>query len=73
MVPLSHCPKGSKVRIRKLCDGAGGRSRLCALGITPGVEAVVCEGGACCRLSVRGGEVCLGSGMADKVLVTSEG
>ena len=73
MVPLSRCPKGSKVRIRQLCDAALGRSRLCALGITPGVEAEVREGGACCRLSVRGGEICLGAGMADTVLVMPEG
>lgn len=70
MVPLSQCPQGSKVRIGKLCEDARCRCRLCALGITPGVEAEVREGGECCRLSVRGGEVCLGAGLANRVMVT---
>jgi ferrous iron transport protein A len=70
MVPLSQCPQGSKVRIVSLCEDARCRCRLCALGLTPGVEAEVREGGDSCRVSVRGGEVCLGSGLAGRVMVT---
>lgn len=70
MVPLSQCPRGSKVRIVQLCDDPRCRCRLCALGLTPGVEAQVCEGGDSCRLCVRGGEVCLGAGLAGRVMVT---
>jgi ferrous iron transport protein A len=69
MLPLSECPRGSKVRIARLCEDHRCRCRLCALGLTPGVEAVVREGGESCRLSVRGGEVCLGTGLAGRVMV----
>lgn len=70
MVPLSECPQGSKVKIVSLCEDARCRCRLCALGLTPGVEAEVREGGDSCRLSVRGGDICLGSGLAGRVMVT---
>jgi len=70
MVPLSQCCRGSKVRIVTLCDDPRCRCRLCALGITPGVEAVVSEGGNSCRVNVRGGEICLGEGLAGRVMVT---
>jgi ferrous iron transport protein A len=70
MVPLSECPRGSKVRIVALCEDRSCRCRLCALGLTPGVEAEVREGGECCRLSVRGEDICLGAGLADRVMVS---
>jgi len=70
MIPLSQCPRGSKVKIVTLCDDTRCRCRLCALGLTPGVEAEVCEGGDSCRLNVRGGVVCLGAGLAGHVMVT---
>ena len=70
MVPLSECPRGSKARIIKLCEDRRCRCRLCALGLTPGVEAVVREGGECCRLSVRGEDICLGAGLAGGVMVS---
>lgn len=73
MVPLSHCPGGATVRIEKLCDDPRCRCHLCALGLTPGMEAQVRSGGPACRLYVRGGEVCLGDGLADAVLVTRLG
>jgi ferrous iron transport protein A len=70
MVPLTQCPVGSRVRISQLpCDHRC-RCRLCALGLTPGVEVLVRSSGPGCRLRVRGAEVCLGGGMAEKVLVT---
>ena len=70
MLPLSDCPQGSKVRILQLCEDPKCRCRLCSLGLTPGVEAEVREGGECCRITVRGGEICLGSGLAGRVMVT---
>ncbi|WP_460031329.1 ferrous iron transport protein A [Megalodesulfovibrio paquesii] len=46
------------------------RSRLLALGLTPGSTATVesCGCGQCC-LCVRGGSLAIGHGMADKILV----
>ena len=70
MMPLSECPRGSTVRIVRLCEDKGCRCRLCSMGLTPGVEATVCEGGECCRLRVRVGEICLGAGLAERVLVS---
>jgi len=70
MLPLSQCPQGMKVRVASLCEDARCRCRLCALGITPGVEAEVREHGECCRVHVRGGDVCLGAGLAGRVMVT---
>ena len=69
MVPLSECPRGSKVRIIELCEDRRCRCRLCALGLTPGVEAEVRVGGSCCRVSVRGEDISLGAGLADRVMV----
>jgi len=70
MLPLSECPRGSKVRIVELGQDHHCRCRLCAMGLTPGVTAEVREGGECCRLNVRGGEICLGAGLAGRVMVT---
>ena len=67
---LSECPRGSKVLITSLCEDHRCRSRLCAMGLTPGVKAVVRESGESCRLCVRGSEVCLGDGLAGRVVVT---
>ncbi|GFK93778.1 hypothetical protein NNJEOMEG_01612 [Fundidesulfovibrio magnetotacticus] len=70
MVPLKDCPEGSVVRIEDLHGDPLCRGRLCALGITPGVEARVCADGDCCRIRVRGGEFCLGAEMAGRVMVS---
>lgn len=70
MIPLDKCPRGTKVKVARLCEDARCRCRLCALGLTPGVVAEVCESGDSCRVSVRGGEVCLGAGLAGRVMVT---
>jgi ferrous iron transport protein A len=70
MVPLNTCRRGSKVRIVTLCEDPRCRCRLCALGLTPGVEAEVSQGGDCCRVTVRGAELCLGEGLAGRVMVT---
>jgi len=69
MVKLSTCPKGSKVRVMELCDDPGCRCRLCSMGLTPGTEAEIRQEGDCCRVRVRGDDICLGSGLAEKVRV----
>ncbi|GAB6037022.1 hypothetical protein JCM15519_15810 [Fundidesulfovibrio butyratiphilus] len=69
MVPLNQCQEGSRVRIVSLCRDSRCRCRLCAMGLTPGVEARVCGRGGGCRLRVRGGEVCLGDNLAREVMV----
>jgi ferrous iron transport protein A len=70
MVPLNQCPVGSRVRIAQLPRDCRCRRRMCAMGLTLGVEALVRSCGPGCRLRVRGADVCLGWGMAEKVLVT---
>ncbi|WP_243438866.1 FeoA family protein [Fundidesulfovibrio soli] len=69
MVSLSRCPKGSKVRVLELCEDPGCRCRLCSMGLTPGVEAVIRQDGESCRVCVRGDEICLGNGLADQIKV----
>ncbi len=69
--PLSDFPSGSRVRIERFCDCAGGncRCRLCALGLTPGTLVTVDSAGpGGCRLKVRGADLVIGRGMAEKVL-----
>lgn len=69
MVRLSSCPKGCRVRVLELCDDPGCRCRLCSMGLTPGVEAEVRQDGDSCRVRVRGDEICLGNGLAEKIMV----
>ena len=70
--PLNHFPSGSKVAVANLAGGRGARSRLYALGFTPGTEVLIISGGAGpLRIKVRGSDLSLGQGLAEKVLVTS--
>lgn len=71
MVPLSQCPEGTRVRIVALCEDARCRCHLCAMGLTPGVEARVSNRGGSCRVYVRGADICLGENLADEVMVTT--
>jgi ferrous iron transport protein A len=67
--PLTSYPKGSKVTIKNYCAGQQARCRLCAMGLTPGTLVEVASGGSGpCRLRVRGADMILGQGLADKVL-----
>lgn len=67
--PLTSFPKGSKVTIKNYCAGQQARCRLCAMGLTPGTQVEVASGGSGpCRLKVRGADMILGQGLADKVL-----
>jgi ferrous iron transport protein A len=69
--PLNHFPSGSKVAVANLAGGRGARSRLYALGFTPGTEILIVSGGhGPIRLKVRGSDLSLGQGLAEKVLVT---
>lgn len=69
--PLNHFPSGSKVSVATLAGGGGARSRLYALGFTPGTEILIVSGGrGPVRLKVRGSDLSLGQGLAEKVLVT---
>ena len=70
MVPLTECPEGAIVRIVGLSEDPRCRGRLCSMGLTPGTRALVRQGGSCCRIRVRGGELCLGSDMACQIMVS---
>lgn len=69
-VALSCCLAGQRVRISGFDGGAALRSRLCALGLGPGmtVEVVAAAGGPMI-LNVMGSRVMLGRGLARKVKV----
>ncbi len=67
--PLPSFPGGSIVRVVQLAGNNGARSRLCALGLTPGTEVeLVATGRGPCRMKVRECDLVLGRGMAEKVL-----
>lgn len=70
VLPLSKVPAGTTIRIEHVGDCPAMRSRLLALGLTPGSTARVdsCGCGQCC-LCVRGGQLAIGHGMADKIMV----
>lgn len=65
---LHDLPCGKKARIRSLTGRNCDRSRLCALGFTPGTEIQV---SACCgghRVRLRNSCVVLDAGMAQSIL-----
>ena len=62
---LDKVPAGEKARIKSLCDCPRLRSRLCALGITPGTVVEVCAPGS---IKVREACLVLGEDMACQVL-----
>ena len=67
--PLTECPTGTRLIITDLQAGAKSRSRLCALGLIPGTIIVVDSGGpGPCRVKVRESDVCLGQGLAEKII-----
>jgi ferrous iron transport protein A len=69
--PLTAFPKGKHVRIEALEGGSSARCRLCALGLTPGSSLEICSSGpGPCRLKVRGADLVLGHGLAEKVLAS---
>ena len=71
--PLNHFPSGSKVTVTSLSGGKSARSRLLALGFVPGTEVLVTSPSpGPCRLKIRGSDLTLGQGLAEKVLVSKE-
>jgi len=69
--PLDQFPIGSTVRIDTLCDCPEARSRLCALGLTPGtLVRIESNGSGPKRLVVRDANLVLGAGLCHKVLGT---
>ena len=74
LVPLSLVPPGSRVVVRAIMAGSGAYYRILSLGIAPGTELEVIDNLLTYPWSpvivrVRGVEVALGRGMADKILV----
>ncbi len=66
---LDRFPAGSRVRIESLCDCPKARCRLCAMGLTPGIEVeVLSSGSGPCDLRVRGSRIVLGHGLASRVV-----
>jgi ferrous iron transport protein A len=67
--PLTEYPAGTVVRVADIDGGRRARSRMLALGLTPGCPVEVLAGGpAGCRVRVRGSEVVLCCGLAGKIL-----
>lgn len=69
--PLTSFPSGSRVTVQQYSGGTKARCRLCALGLTPGTQVEVRSvGPGPCRINVRGSDLILGRGLAEKVLAT---
>lgn len=70
----AHCsagelPHGCRAMVCGLNGDSAQRSRLCAMGITPGTEVEACRGfPGRCRLRVRGGSFALDKELAEQIL-----
>ncbi|WP_449242824.1 FeoA family protein [Desulfovibrio sp.] len=70
---LSSFPDGSVVRIARVEDCACPRCRVFALGLTPGTTVEILSSSAGpCRLRVRGSDLVVGRGIAEKILAVEE-
>lgn len=68
--PLIDYPGGTTVRVADISGGRKARSRILAMGMTPGCPVEVLSGGPSgCRIRVRGAEIVLCCGLAGKILV----
>lgn len=68
-VCLHDMPEGQPAQVRELRGCRQTLSRLCALGITPGVEITLCgKGGNGCRVQVRDTCVVLDGDCAGSIL-----
>ncbi len=65
---LLDIPCGEKARIRSLTGRDSERSRLCALGFTPGTEVEVSRCGGGRRVRIRNTCVMLDAGIAGTIL-----
>ena len=64
---LLDIPSGRKVRVAALTGDGASRSRLCALGLTPGTSVEICPGCArrgSRRVRVRNSSLVLGESLA---------
>eukprot|EP00831_Metopus_contortus_P001187 TRINITY_DN10427_c0_g2_i2.p1 TRINITY_DN10427_c0_g2~~TRINITY_DN10427_c0_g2_i2.p1 ORF type:complete len:164 (+),score=11.74 TRINITY_DN10427_c0_g2_i2:279-770(+) len=67
--PLTQYPAGSIVRIAGIDGGRHARARMLAMGMTPGCPVEILSGGhAGCRVRVRGSDVVLCCGLAEKIM-----
>lgn len=67
--PLNHFRSGSKLTIASFTGGRGARSKLYAMGLTPGTTVFLTSGrNGPCRMKVRDSELVLGQGLAEKIL-----
>lgn len=66
---LDAAPEGVRIRVSRLCGCRKTLSRLCALGITPGTEIMLCgKNGSARRIQVRDSCVVLDGGCAEGIL-----
>ena len=71
--PLTEFPAGTTVRVADIDGGRRARSRMLAMGMTPGCPVeILGEGPAGCRIRVRGSEVVLCCGLAGKILAVDK-
>jgi ferrous iron transport protein A len=72
-LPLSDARAGQRCKVAGIEGGRHLCARMAAMGIYPGVEMeVVCGGCNCpCLVRVHGCTLSLGSGLSNKILVTS--
>lgn len=67
--PLTEYPEGTVVRVADIDGGSKARSRMLALGMTPGCPVeVLSEGPTGCRVRVRGSDIVLCCGLAGKIM-----
>lgn len=70
---LKELPKGCRARILDMLCSDDQRSRLCALGLTPGTAVETCEHHhGICRLLVRGSSLALDGELAQQVMCEEE-
>ncbi len=67
-LPLCRIPEGTLVKVEDLDGCRKARSKLYAMGLTPGTELEVVQSGpGPCRLRVRGTDIMLGHGLSQKI------
>ncbi len=71
-IPLAMAGSGRKVRLVSVTGGRAVCSHLAALGLIPGVEVEVKRNapGGPFILGLKGGQLVIGKGMAQKILVS---
>ena len=71
-IPLAMADTGRKVRLVSVTGGRAMSSHLAAMGLLPGVELEIKRKGpgGPFVLGVKGGQLVLGRGMAQKILVS---